>query len=170
MRKTLLATAMIVPFVLLAIWPLATAHADNEKLPMTYVAAMSGIQGNLVARAANCGFAGDRAADLRRIIIAAAVSSGFDPEAGLADPDTISRVRSTIENALFAQTPCALVKVYYNWFELVPSTSVGPWMTSNVQGMGTVEQFGVELQRRTEALVGAIQPSGRPGRNPSPTH
>ena len=97
MRKTLLATAMIVPFVLLAIWPLATAHADNEKLPMTYVAAMSGIQGNLVARAANCGFAGDRAADLRRIIIAAAASSGL-------------------------------------------------------------------------SLVGATQPSGHPGRNPSPTH
>lgn len=154
----------------LAIGPLATAHAANEKLPMTYVAAMSGIQGNLVARAASCGFAGDRSADLRRIVIAAGLSSGFDPEVGLTDRDTISKVRSTVENALFAKTPCALVKVYYNWFELVPSTSVGPWMSSNIQGMGTVEQFGVELQRRTEALVGAIRPSGRPERNPSPTH
>jgi hypothetical protein len=161
-RRTLLLLSM-------ALGPLVAARA-NERLPMTYLASMSQIHGNLIAKAASCGFAGDRSADVRRIVIAAGLSGAFDPAEGLANPETITRVRGTIRNALFAQTPCSVVRMFYDWFELVPSSLVGPWMSSNIEGSRTAEQFRIELQKRTEALVGAIRPSGQPERNPSPTH
>jgi hypothetical protein len=129
-----LASMIVVPLV---------AHA-GDGLPPDYVAAMAHVQGNLVARAAECGFASERSADVRRIAMLGARNANLPPEEGLANTEYMATVRRTIQNRLFANTDCAMVRVTYNGFESAPSSVAGPWTSSPV-GTNLVEQLRVAL-------------------------
>ena len=107
---------------------------------------MANMHGNLVARATECGFARDRAADVRRIAILAAISGNLPLDKVLENTRFMTTIGNTVrQNALFAKTNCAMVRAVYDGFELAPSTVSEQLISSSSTGSNAFEQLEAAL-------------------------